>query len=509
HPPQRPGDVGLDPAEVHLRWIETDVTWTLGWVLVDGHLILLAWLILAFPTGRLLGPERRFVLAAAVYFFGLAIAGHVFEDPWPGCDRCPSNLLLVRRDPDLNDRIWELGQLGNLIVLGAFVALVIHKRNGASAAARRALSPVTWALAPIAVALAATFAEPVVGFGTTGARTVAVAEHLALSAFPLALLAGSVRTRLDRSRVAHLARAVDETSDPADLEQLVGETLGDPAVRLAFRSPTSGDLLDAAGRPLDERAGACVTPIRGETGEQLGAILHDPAVDPPLVDAVAATVALAVRNESLRAELRHQLHEVTVSRRRLAEATVVERQRIERDLHDGAQQGLLALAASLSSVRLEADGPVAARLEDVIGDLRVVIDELRDLARGVHPPILTERGLVAAIESLAERSPIPVSVAGSPPRCRPMAEAAAYFVVAEALTNATRHADASAIAVEVAVTGGCLRVTVSDDGHGGAGTDSGSGLRGLVDRVEAVGGIVRVVSPPEVGTTIEATLPCE
>ena len=500
--------VALAIAAPHLRWIETDLTWTLGWALVDFHLIVLAWLFLAVPAGRLTPPERIVLSIMGAYFVALAIAGHLFHDPWPGCDGCPSNLLLISTEPSLNDQIWDGGQIGNLVVVGAFVALVVNKRNRASPAAQRALAPVVWALTPIALTLVAAFLEPVVGFGTTGARAVLVAERLALSAFPLALLAGMVRTRLARSRVADLARAVDDVTDPVELEALVGQALGDPGAQLAFRSPTLDRLIDSAGQPLAEREGVRLAPIRWETGDQLGAIAHDPAVDQSLVAAVAATVAMAVRNESLRAELRRQLHQVTISRQRLAEATVVERRRIERDLHDGAQQGLLALAASLSSVRLEADGAMTRRLDAIISDLQSVIDELRDLARGVHPPVLSDRGLVPAIESLAERSAITVSVAGAVPRCRPVVEAAAYFVVAEGLTNAARHADASAVTIVVGVLDGRLTVSVSDDGCGGADISDGTGLQGLADRIEALGGTVDVISPPGVGTTIEATVPC-
>ncbi len=500
--------VALAMAAPHLRWIETSLTWTLGWALVDVHLIVLAWLILAFPTARLTFGASIFLSIAGAYFAALAIAGHLFQDPWPACEDCPSNLLLLHLDPGLNNQIWDLGQIGNLAVVGTFVALIVNKRNNASPAARRALSPVTWALTPIALTLVAVFLEPVIGFGSAGARAVLLAERLALSAFPVALLAGMARTRLDRSRVADLARAVEELTDAGDLEALVGQALGDPGAQLAFLSPTSGGLIDSTGQPLVERQGGRVAPILWETGDQLGAITHDPAVDPSLVAAVSATVAMAVRNERLRAELRRQLHEVTTSRERLAEATVVERRRIERDLHDGAQQGLLALAASLSSVRLEADEAIAERLDSVICDLQSVIDELRDLARGLHPPVLSERGLLPAIESLAERSPIPVSVEGTVPRCRPVVETAAYFVVAETLTNAARHADASEITIAVAVVDGLLTVVVSDDGRGGAETSSGTGLQGLADRMEALGGAVRVVSPAGSGTTIEATVPC-
>ncbi len=186
-----------------------------------------------------------------------------------------------------------------------------------------------------------------------------------------------------------------------------------------------------------------------------------------------------------------------------------ERRRIERDIHDGAQQGLLAVGATLSSIRGKADGEVAALLDQAVEDLKLTVQSLRDLARGVHPPILTDRGLAPAIETLAEHSPVPVDVDVVSDRFRPAIEAAAYFLVAEALTNTARHADATSITVKGSRSGNSLVVEVSDDGHGGADAGGGTGLQGLRDRIEALGGELRIMSPSRGGTTLRASLPCE
>ena len=285
--------------------------------------------------------------------------------------------------------------------------------------------------------------------------------------------------------------------------------MGDPTARLVFLSERGDGLIDTRGRTIHVGADRAQAVIRASDGTEIGAIVYDPAVDEALAASVSAAATLAVRNESLRAELRRHLLEVERSRERIAEAAMDERRRIERDLHDGAQQGLLALGARLGSIRGKADGEMGRLLDEAISDLRSTVDSLRDLARGVHPPILTDMGLAPAIETLAERSPVPVQVEVETDRFRPAVEAAAYFLVAEALTNAARHAKATSVRITAFRTDGWLHVEVSDDGDGGADMDGGTGLQGLQDRVEAIGGQMQVSSPLGEGTTLRAKLPCE
>lgn len=492
-----------------IRWFETSFTWTLGSVLADIHLVLLAWLILAFPSGNLDRSERTFVIFASVYFLVLGIAGHLFEEPAPGCDTCPSSLLLLRVDPGFNDFIWGVGQLINLTLIGVLVAMIIRKRRSSTPAGRRALSPVVWALGPIGLALVLAFVEPLVGFGDAGGEVVLVAERLALIVFPVALVVGVIRAQLDRARVAELAVAAENAITSTELEDLIGTALGDPTARLGFCSGDREELIDVEGRRFLVGETQVETPIHAGDGSRLGVILHDPAVEPGLIESVSAAATLALRNESLRAELRRQLIEVERSRERITEAAMEERRRIERDLHDGAQQGLLALGATLSSIRSKVDGEASGLLDEAVEDLKVLIDDVRELARGVHPTILTDRGLAPAIEMLAERSPVPVRVDVVSTRFRPGVEAAAYFLVAEALANTARHANATVVSVRIARAGGALVVEVDDDGRGGADPEEGTGLQGLEDRVAALGGSMQVVNPRGGGTTLRAVLPCE
>ena len=501
--------VGLAIFLPDMRWFEGSVPWTLGSMLSDIHLLLLAALVLAFPDGRLDRTERLFITSLSVYFVVLAVAGHLFQDPIPGCEDCPANFLLIRLDGELNDLIWGVGQIVNLILVGVLVALIIRKRKLASPAARRALSPVIWALWPIAFALVLAFLEPLVGLGDAGAQAVLIIERLALIAFPVALVIGVLRSRLDQARVGDLALALEDAITSTELEERIGEALGDPTARLVFRSDQESGHIATTGRPIEVAPDRSLAVIRSSDGAELGAIVHDPAVDATLAASVSAAATLAVRNESLRAELRNQLLEVERSRERIAKAALHERRRIERDLHDGAQQGLLALGARLGSIRGKAEGELRTELDDAIEDLRSTVDSLRDLARGVHPPILTDRGLAPAIETLAEHSTVAVDIDVGSERFRPGVEAAAYFLVAEALTNTIRHADASSVSVKALHTDGWLNVEVSDDGGGGAEFAGGTGLQGLRDRVEALGGELQVSSPQGKGTTVRASLPCE
>lgn len=501
--------VGLASFLPDIRWFETTVTWTLGSVLSDVHLVILAWLVLAFPSGRLDRNGRVFMTTVAVYFVSLSILGHLFQVPSPGCADCPSSFLLIRVDEQLNDLIWGVGQVINLVIVGVLVAMIIRKRNASSPAARRALSPVVWALGPIGLALVLAFLEPLTGFSTAGSQAVLIVERLALIFFPLALVVGMVRTRLDQARVGGLAVALEDVMTSTELETRIGDALGDPTARLMFWTESNAPPIDTEGRSVHDLGGKSEAVIFTSDGARLGAILYDPAVDEALVTSVAAAATLSMRNESLRAELRRQLIEVERARERIAEAGMEERRRIERDLHDGTQQGLLALGATLSSARSRANGEVAHLLDEAIEDLKRAIDSLREFARGVHPSILTDRGVGPAIETLAERSPVPVKFDVTDERYRPAIESAAYFVVVESLTNTIRHANATTARVTVSAAEGQLIAEVSDDGEGGADVGGGTGLQGLQDRIEALGGQLHVISPPGGGTTVKAVLPCE
>ena len=255
-----------------------------------------------------------------------------------------------------------------------------------------------------------------------------------------------------------------------------------------------------------------VTRVERE-GRAVGAIVHDRALcdDPDLVGSVAAAAGLSIENERLQAQLRARVEELRASRARIVEAGTAERRRLERNLHDGAQQRLVALSLTmrLAQGKLRKDPDTAEQLlTGAQEELSRALEELRELARGIHPAVLSDRGLEPALEALAGRSPVPVQLDGTPrERLPPAVEAAAYFVVAEALTNVVKYANASQARVQVSRLNGHAVVEVADDGVGGADPDRGSGLRGLADRISALDGTLELRSPEGAGTLLRAEIP--
>jgi signal transduction histidine kinase len=337
----------------------------------------------------------------------------------------------------------------------------------------------------------------------------------ALIALPLVLLIGLMRARLAHASVADLVLRLGRTP-PDGIRDELAHALGDQSLEVLFWRPERNEFVDDSGQtavvPPDgpERA---VTQLSHD-GEPIAALVHDPALreDPGLIEAAGAAASLALENARLHDEVRTQLKKVTESRARLVATADAERRRVERDLHDGAQQRLVALALELRTAerRLGEDGDTEATeiLAAAADELQVAVNELRELARGIHPPILTEGGLAAALESLGTRAPLPVTIDAQPERLPPAVEATAYFVACEALANVVKHAHATKATINARRENGTIVIAVADDGQGGAQADGGSGLRGLADRVEAHGGRLRVESPPGGGTRVVGEIPC-
>jgi signal transduction histidine kinase len=249
-------------------------------------------------------------------------------------------------------------------------------------------------------------------------------------------------------------------------------------------------------------------------GEHVAVLLHDRALEdePELLAGVGAAASIALDNARLQAELAARLEEVKGSRARVLEAGQRERQRLERDLHDGAQQRLIALSLELSALekRLSDDPEGRRRLDEAQAEITRSLEELRSVARGIHPAVLTGHGLAVALEQVAALAPVPVGLTVElEGRLPEQVEIAAYYVVTESLANVAKHAQATAASVKVSRTQSVVLVEVVDDGVGGADSERGSGLRGLADRVEALGGRLRVWTAPGQGTRVEAEIPCE
>jgi signal transduction histidine kinase len=290
--------------------------------------------------------------------------------------------------------------------------------------------------------------------------------------------------------------------------------LRDPSLTLAYWLPDFQTYVDVNGRPVrlpdDDRRSATLI---DRNGEHVAALVHDPALDEErqLLEAVGAAAGMSLENARLHAELRARVEELRGSRARVIEAGQKERQRLERNLHDGAQQRLIALSLRLSLLerRLVAEPEAREELDAARREIALSLEELRDVARGIHPAVLSGHGLAVAVESLAARARLPVrltlDVVGRLPE---RVEVAAYYVVSESLANVAKHAQAGEARVSLEQQPGLLVVEVVDDGVGGADTERGSGLRGLADRVEALGGRLRVWTPLGGGTRVQAEIPC-
>jgi len=331
---------------------------------------------------------------------------------------------------------------------------------------------------------------------------------------PLAFLAGLLDARLAKGGVGELL--VQLRADPSpDLRDLLAQALRDPTLSLIYWLPQYGSWADQDGNSTalpEPESGRQVTVVR-QNEEPVAALVYDATLgdEQELVEAVSAAAGIALENGRLEAELRARLQELHGSRTRVVEAQQNERRRLERNLHDGAQQRLVALALELGLLaeRTDSDPATQTRLKRARSEIAQSLDELRDIARGLHPAVVSGHGLAVALESLAVATPLHVHLhTDGLPRLPEPLEVAAYYVVSESLTNAAKHGYASHVSVKVEFTGDTLVVEIIDDGVGGADSERGTGLRGLADRVEALDGRLRIWSVTGSGTRVRADLPC-
>jgi signal transduction histidine kinase len=497
---------------------EPPLVWTLGQLFSNLFVATAIHLLLAFPSGRLQTTADRVLVGTGyVATTVLWLPFVLFTDPVElGCADCPENLLLIDDNVSFVD-----GWLDGLSVIGVALALgvlarLVQRRHEASAPLRRAVTPVFLAGAALMVALAALLIagllEP---FGDNVTMDLFYACAFAFGLVPYVFLAGLVRGRWIRGRgLGTLITRLGQAPSAGGLREELARALGDPSVELAYWLPDTRQYVGATGHPLVLPApgdGRSVTEVERD-GRRIAAIIHDPALldDAEQVSAAGAAAALALENERLEAELRAKVEELSASRERIVESGYEARRRLERDLHDGAQQRLVSLALSLRLLRrrVKRDPDALHELDRARGDLDHALEELRELARGIHPSVLTDRGLNAALHGLAQRAPVPVEFQGTPnDRLPDRVELAAYFVVAESLTNVAKYARATHASVNVRRHDGHVVVEVTDDGVGGADPATGSGLRGLLDRVAAVGGRLELDSPRGQGTTVRAAIP--
>jgi signal transduction histidine kinase len=424
-----------------------------------------------------------------------------------------SNLL----EHHVNLGVAETLRKVQLTMLSAFclvgVAVLVLRRMRAVRSLRRSLGLFVDAFAAGLVMIAFLFGAA--AFGGPWIAQIRWATFAMLALAPTVFAIGLLHARLSRSALGELVAELRGDLTPPGLRDALARTLRDPSLELAYWLPQFETYADVDGHPLDldaRAAGRAVTPIERQ-GEHVAALLHDRSLhdEPELLAAVTAAAGIAVENGRLQAELRARLEELRGSRARVIDAGQKERQRLERNLHDGAQQRLIALSLDLSRLeqRLGADPEARMRLDDARREIALSLSELRDVARGLHPAVLSGHGLKVALESIVARAPLPVRLrVDLDGRLQEPLEVAAFYVVSESLANIGKHAQATVASVDVARRHGQVVVEIVDNGIGGADTEGGTGLRGLADRVEALGGRLRVWTPTGGGTRVKAEIPC-
>jgi signal transduction histidine kinase len=497
---------------------DESMLFTIGILLSSVYFAVFAHMLLVYPDGRL---ERRWhgpFLAAA---YVLTVVGTLPMLLWGfteamDCDGCPPSALLIERDDTLRNIFTGIIAVIGIAFTVVVLVILLRRWRAATPLQRRGLAPVLWSGIAMLVLVGTALATDAAG-AARAYDVVATAGLVVFASVPLVFLIGLARSKAIRAgAVRELLLRLGEQPGTGGLRSRLADALGDRSLQLAFWYDDKQCWVDSKGHqvqlPADGDPARAWTAVELE-GELVGAIVHDVSLreDPELLRSVAAAAGLAVQNERLEAELRARVEDLRASRARIVEAATHERRRLERNLHDGAQQRLVALSLTLrlaqGNVRKEPD--TAERLLGAAQDeLSLALGELRELARGIHPAVLSDRGLGAALEALAGRAPVAVDLAELPAKRLPEPiEAAAYFVVAEALTNVVKYAHASQATVSVSSHNGTAVVEVADDGIGGADPARGTGLRGLVDRVSALDGRMVLDSPAGSGTRLRAEIP--
>jgi signal transduction histidine kinase len=472
---------------------------------------LIVHLVLAYPDGRASSaPARALIAAAYVEALFTAVALALFRDPYldPGClANCNVNVFLVHPLPSLAHAIEIADRWFAAAAAVAFIAICAARLAAGSRPARRRLIPVAvpaimfvGAVAARAVALRRiTVEDPF----NAALFAIFAAASAAIVLLATGLISGVVRARAEHRAIARIAVNLGEAPPPGSLQSALAEALHDPDLRIAYWLPGTQRYVDASGHAVPQPAAISremVTRLM-RSGRTIAAVTHSGAA-PGLESHIGPAIALGLENERLQAELLARLGELRASRTRIVETADAERRRLERDLHDGAQQRLLALSYDIRLARAgaEADGDTAAQttLARAVEETGAALEELRGLAHGIYPAVLAEAGLAPALATLADTAPLPVQILRADDRRYPApVEATAYFTVAEAVGDAARRG-AERAAVTVAHEGGRLVVTVEDNGTG-----RDSPMVTLTDRVGALGGSLFITE-----TVCRAEIPC-
>jgi signal transduction histidine kinase len=455
-----------------VAWFTGDLTD----VLLYAHRGPLVHLLLTYPSGRV-GSRAAAVVIGAAYVDGLV--------------------------PELARSEWP-----TIALMAAVVTVAAWRQRTVGGVERRARAAALAGTVMIGGTLALAAAARLAGADLDA--VAAWTYYAAVAVTAVGLSADLLWGRWTRAAVTGFVVDLGDRFEPDALKAALARSLGDPDVEVAYRLAGVDDWVDEAGRVvrLPDGNGRAVTLVH-EEGEALAALVHDPAAlaDRELLGSVAAAARLAVVNVRLQAEIATRIGELAASRRRLVEARDDESRRLGDSLHAGAEHRLAGLRDRMSRLAGERGGEASETLRQLAGDLDAARGELLRFARGVHPRSLTEGGLSKALDELVAQAPVPVRLEVPAGRFPPAQEAAAFFLCSEGLANVAKYAGGASAEIAVRATPSALVVHVADDGAGGADLAGGSGLRGLADRVEALGGTLRVDSRAGAGTRLEALLP--
>ncbi len=484
-----------------------------SWVVTPLDEMVLIVILMRYPAARIADRWTRRAAAAtiAAVLVPYYLAGFLWDPYTDGWERTFWWPTVIGVN-DAAHRLTDTYFVTSLLAAVAVVVLAVRRYVLARGLGRRELLPVLLAAAAVGLAYVALGAVQVIINNRDVGWPLELTAHLSMLMIPVAFAATALRRRLDRSAVADLILAIPQPATVTAVRDALRRVLIDPSLQVYVWLPDRQAYTDGTDvLETPDSAGLLRRDVTDARGEHLAVVLLDPTLErrTDIVDAAVRAAALNLENARLHAELLAQVHELAQSRTRIVEAGVAQRRQVERDLHDGAQQRLLALAATIGRARnAAADPAVQALMEQARGELRQALKELRDLARGIHPAVLEQVGLAAAVEAVAEAMPLPVHVTVDTGRLPAAIESTAYFVVCEALANIVKHADATRAGVTVHRDDGMIHVTVTDDGTGGATVSPAGGLAGLTDRVAALGGRLTLDSPAGAGTRLTVELPC-
>jgi len=476
-----------------LLLIVTGITWFLGTFAASGrsfyaalgavfltlHRGPIVHVLLSYPSGRVNRRTERAALGVAYALAAIAVVSTTAE--------------------------------GGVVLAVIVLAVAAQRFLAAAGPQRRARLPAAAASAAFAAALFVSAITRLAGSAASVDRGVLWAYQIVLVAIAIGLTLDLLLHRWETATVTGLIVDLGEGAEAGTLRDRLAQALGDSSLVLGYRLADRGIYVDDRGREIavpEDGGDRGVTIVR-QDGEPVAVLVHAAGVlaTSDLVRSVAAAARIAVANARLQAEVRRQVEELEASRRRLVEAGDAERRRLERELRAGAERRLAEVETLLEVVGRGAKGGFAEALAETKTRLELTRAELQEFARGIHPRVLSDQGLAAALRDLAGRSTVPVDLVVPETRFSPPIEVAAYFVCSEALANVGKYAAASRAGIEISSIDGTLVVSVTDDGRGGAALDAGSGLRGLSDRVDALGGRLTVTSPPRKGTRLVALLP--